>query len=110
MVHLSLLANPSHLEAVNTCVLGKARAKQGPPPPPPPRGWPGWGAFLVETYTPFRPGRAAACAQGVALRAAAAGFFYAAGQLSALSHRHAPRRPGGVGAPGPRAFAAARGL
>ncbi len=28
MVHLSLLANPSHLEAVNTVVLGKTRAKQ----------------------------------------------------------------------------------
>lgn len=28
MVHLSLLANPSHLEAVNTVVLGKCRAKQ----------------------------------------------------------------------------------
>ncbi len=28
MVHLSLMANPSHLEAVNTCVLGKVRAKQ----------------------------------------------------------------------------------
>jgi len=28
MVHLSLMANPSHLEAVNTCVLGKTRAKQ----------------------------------------------------------------------------------
>lgn len=27
-VHLSLLANPSHLEAVNTVVLGKVRAKQ----------------------------------------------------------------------------------
>jgi 2-oxoglutarate dehydrogenase complex dehydrogenase (E1) component-like enzyme len=27
-VHLSLMANPSHLEAVNTCVLGKTRAKQ----------------------------------------------------------------------------------
>ena len=28
-VHLSLTANPSHLEAVNPVVLGKARAKQG---------------------------------------------------------------------------------
>lgn len=28
MVHLSLVANPSHLEAVNTVVLGKTRAKQ----------------------------------------------------------------------------------
>ncbi|MEW5306228.1 MAG: hypothetical protein WDW36_008709 [Sanguina aurantia] len=28
MVHLSLMANPSHLEAVNTVVLGKTRAKQ----------------------------------------------------------------------------------
>jgi 2-oxoglutarate dehydrogenase E1 component len=28
VVHLSLTANPSHLEAVNTVVLGKARAKQ----------------------------------------------------------------------------------
>jgi 2-oxoglutarate dehydrogenase E1 component len=28
MVHLSLMANPSHLEAVDTCVLGKVRAKQ----------------------------------------------------------------------------------
>src|SRR6056297_1000213 len=28
MVHLSLTANPSHLEAVNPVVLGKARAKQ----------------------------------------------------------------------------------
>mmetsp|Transcript_28108 Transcript_28108/g.83266 ORF Transcript_28108/g.83266 Transcript_28108/m.83266 type:complete len:1023 (+) Transcript_28108:280-3348(+) len=28
MVSLSLLANPSHLEAINTVVLGKARAKQ----------------------------------------------------------------------------------
>eukprot|EP00878_Enallax_costatus_P004918 GHUV01005173.1.p1 GENE.GHUV01005173.1~~GHUV01005173.1.p1 ORF type:complete len:711 (+),score=203.05 GHUV01005173.1:2140-4272(+) len=28
MVHLSLMANPSHLEAVNTLVLGKTRAKQ----------------------------------------------------------------------------------
>eukprot|EP00955_Chlamydomonas_euryale_P000280 3314-Chlamydomonas_euryale.AAC.1 len=28
MVYLSLVANPSHLEAVNTVVLGKARAKQ----------------------------------------------------------------------------------
>lgn len=28
MVHLSLMANPSHLEAVDTCVLGKTRAKQ----------------------------------------------------------------------------------
>lgn len=28
MVHLSLMANPSHLEAVNTAVLGKTRAKQ----------------------------------------------------------------------------------
>ena len=28
MVHLSLVANPSHLEAVNTVVLGKVRAKQ----------------------------------------------------------------------------------
>ena len=28
IVHLSLTANPSHLEAVNTVVLGKARAKQ----------------------------------------------------------------------------------
>lgn len=27
-VHLSLVANPSHLEAVNTVVLGKTRAKQ----------------------------------------------------------------------------------
>ena len=27
-VHLSLLANPSHLEAVNTVCLGKVRAKQ----------------------------------------------------------------------------------
>ena len=27
-VHLSLMANPSHLEAVNTCVVGKTRAKQ----------------------------------------------------------------------------------
>eukprot|EP00892_Ulva_mutabilis_P000834 jgi/Ulvmu1/10751/UM068_0041.1 len=27
-VHISLLANPSHLEAVNTIVLGKARARQ----------------------------------------------------------------------------------
>ena len=27
-VHLSLLANPSHLEAVNTVVEGKSRAKQ----------------------------------------------------------------------------------
>lgn len=27
-VHLSLLANPSHLEAVNPVVLGKTRAKQ----------------------------------------------------------------------------------
>lgn len=27
-VHISLLANPSHLEAVNTVVLGKARARQ----------------------------------------------------------------------------------
>jgi 2-oxoglutarate dehydrogenase E1 component len=27
-VHLSLTANPSHLEAVNPVVLGKARAKQ----------------------------------------------------------------------------------
>jgi len=27
-VHLSLVANPSHLEAVNTVVLGKARARQ----------------------------------------------------------------------------------
>ncbi|CAG9465847.1 unnamed protein product [Pedinophyceae sp. YPF-701] len=27
-IHLSLLANPSHLEAVNTVVLGKAKAKQ----------------------------------------------------------------------------------
>ena len=65
-IHLSLLANPSHLEAVNTVVLGKCRARQfyeddesrrgtmpillhgdgafsgqvrnapGPPPPPPP--------------------------------------------------------------------------
>ena len=28
VVHLSLTANPSHLEAVNPVVLGKARAKQ----------------------------------------------------------------------------------
>ena len=28
IVHMSLLANPSHLEAVNTVVLGKCRAKQ----------------------------------------------------------------------------------
>lgn len=28
-IHLSLTANPSHLEAVNTVVLGKVRAKQG---------------------------------------------------------------------------------
>lgn len=28
MVHLSLVANPSHLEAVNTVVMGKTRAKQ----------------------------------------------------------------------------------
>lgn len=28
MIHLSLVANPSHLEAVNTVVLGKCRAKQ----------------------------------------------------------------------------------
>lgn len=28
MVHLSLVANPSHLEAVDTVVLGKTRAKQ----------------------------------------------------------------------------------
>ncbi|GIL90737.1 hypothetical protein Vretimale_15815 [Volvox reticuliferus] len=28
MVHLSLVANPSHLEAVNTVVLGKTRGKQ----------------------------------------------------------------------------------
>ena len=27
-IHLSLVANPSHLEAVNTVVLGKVRAKQ----------------------------------------------------------------------------------
>jgi hypothetical protein len=27
-IHLSLVANPSHLEAVNTVVLGKTRAKQ----------------------------------------------------------------------------------
>lgn len=27
-IHLSLLANPSHLEAVNTIVLGKCRARQ----------------------------------------------------------------------------------
>jgi 2-oxoglutarate dehydrogenase E1 component len=27
-IHLSLLANPSHLEAVNTVVLGKCRARQ----------------------------------------------------------------------------------
>ena len=27
-VHLSLVANPSHLEAVNPVVLGKTRAKQ----------------------------------------------------------------------------------
>jgi 2-oxoglutarate dehydrogenase E1 component len=27
-VHLSLVANPSHLEAVNTVVIGKTRAKQ----------------------------------------------------------------------------------
>lgn len=27
-IYLSLLANPSHLEAVNPCVMGKARAKQ----------------------------------------------------------------------------------
>jgi 2-oxoglutarate dehydrogenase E1 component len=27
-VHISLLANPSHLEAVNTVVLGKCRARQ----------------------------------------------------------------------------------
>ena len=30
VVHLSLTANPSHLEAVNTVVLGKVRAKQAP--------------------------------------------------------------------------------
>ncbi len=29
IVHLSLLANPSHLEAVNPVVIGKTRAKQG---------------------------------------------------------------------------------
>lgn len=28
MIHLSLVANPSHLEAVNTVVVGKTRAKQ----------------------------------------------------------------------------------
>ena len=28
MIHLSLMANPSHLEAVNTLVLGKIKAKQ----------------------------------------------------------------------------------
>ena len=28
VVHLSLTANPSHLEAVNPVVLGKVRAKQ----------------------------------------------------------------------------------
>jgi 2-oxoglutarate dehydrogenase E1 component len=27
-IHLSLVANPSHLEAVNPVVLGKVRAKQ----------------------------------------------------------------------------------
>jgi 2-oxoglutarate dehydrogenase E1 component len=27
-IHLSLVANPSHLECVNPVVLGKARAKQ----------------------------------------------------------------------------------
>ena len=27
-MHLSLVANPSHLEAVNTVVIGKVRAKQ----------------------------------------------------------------------------------
>ena len=27
-IHLSLMANPSHLEAVNTLVLGKVKAKQ----------------------------------------------------------------------------------
>ena len=27
-IHLSLVANPSHLEAVNTVVVGKTRAKQ----------------------------------------------------------------------------------
>jgi 2-oxoglutarate dehydrogenase E1 component len=32
-VHLSLTANPSHLEAVNPVVLGKARAKQEPSAP-----------------------------------------------------------------------------
>ncbi len=32
-VHLSLTANPSHLEAVNPVVLGKARAKQEPTAP-----------------------------------------------------------------------------
>jgi 2-oxoglutarate dehydrogenase E1 component len=31
-VHLSLTANPSHLEIVNPVVLGKARAKQDQPP------------------------------------------------------------------------------
>jgi 2-oxoglutarate dehydrogenase E1 component len=34
-VHLSLTANPSHLEIVNPVVLGKARAKQDRWPPRP---------------------------------------------------------------------------
>jgi 2-oxoglutarate dehydrogenase E1 component len=33
-VHLSLTANPSHLEIVNPVVMGKARAKQDSDRPP----------------------------------------------------------------------------
>ena len=99
-VHLSLTANPSHLEAVNPVVMGKARAKQdqlGCPPDRPHRRHPATAAWRrgvspAKAWSPSRSAFRGFAATGPAARSISSSTTRSASRPRRITRARRPTR------------------